>query len=263
MAFEPSDFEDLVRFLDAHPDWRDQLRRRILSDEFLRLPLEVQSLSEGMAELRSAVDRLTEAQDRTDQAVSRLIEAQARTEARVEELAAAQGRTEQKLAELADGLRQTNANVRVLTIRVDALGGRAIEARFRDRASAYFGLILKGVRVVAAESLDRVKSALNSGTISEVEFNNLDWLDGIVRGRDTREAGAPETLLALEVSLTIDLEDVERASTRAAILRKAGYRAFGAVGGETITPRAAAMAEREDVLVRFASPDGMPRTQSA
>jgi prefoldin subunit 5 len=284
MAFEPSDFEDLVRFLDAHPDMRDQLRRRILSDEFLRLPLEIQSLGEGMAGLRSAIDQLTEAQDRTEQSIVRLdqailrlteaqartearidklVEAQARTEARVGELAAAQSRTEQTLIDLADGLRQTNAKLQHLTIRVDSLGGRAIEAQFRDRADAYFGHILRRSRLVKPDSLLGVEDALDSGAMTDLEYNGLRLLDAIVQGRDTREAGGPETLLALEVSLRIDNEDVIRALERAETLRKAGYRAFGAVGGDTITPRAAEMAEQQGVLVRLAPPEGMPKEQTA
>lgn len=138
-----------------------------------------------------------------------------------------------------------------------------LEFQFRDRARAYFGLILTRPRLVEADDLEALDAALESGAITERESESIRWLDGIVRGRDKREADGPETLLAVEVSLTIDIEDVRRARERAAILQKAGYRAFGVVGGETITTRAAEMAERDGVLVRFASPDGMPREQIA
>ena len=63
MPFEPSDFEDLVRFLGAHPDMRDQLRLRFLNDDSMRRPLgdltaRVVRLSEASTHLAARVDDL-------------------------------------------------------------------------------------------------------------------------------------------------------------------------------------------------------------
>ena len=312
MAFEPSDFEDLVRFLDAHPDMRDQLRRRILSDEFLRLPLDVEALGGGMAELRLAIEKLavaeertearlemlataqerTEArietlataQERTEARIETLATAQERTEARIERLAAAQERTEARIERLAAAQERTEQTLSVLTLRVDALAesqrstevsirllaqrtganqGHLLEWRFRERAPSYFGTILKRPRLVEVDDLDLVDAALDAGGLSERDVDSLRWLDAIVRGKDKREPGFPETLLALEVSVTIDTEDVTRARDRAGVLRAAGYRAFGVVGGEQITGRAEELAGRDGVLVRLATPDGERKEQTA
>jgi hypothetical protein len=156
----------------------------------------------------------------------------------------------------------TEKIVERLLRRLEWLDGLAIEAQFRDRADAYFGHILRRSRLVKPDSLRGVEDALHTGVLTDQEYNGLQYLDAIVEGRDTREPGGPETLLALEVSLRIDTEDVTRAVERAETLRKAGYRAIGAVGGDTITPRAAEMAQQHGVLVRLAPADGMPKEQT-
>ncbi len=146
-----------------------------------------------------------------------------------------------------------------MTRTADRTALKLLEWQFRERAPSYFGVILKRPRLVEYDDLDALDAALTNGTITERQARSISWLDAIVRGKDKREPGGPETLLALEVSLTIDAEDVIRARARAAVLTAAGYRAFGAVGGEAITERAQEMAVREGVIVRFATPDDMPR----
>ena len=47
-------FREVIRLLEAHPEWRDELRRVILTDDLLRLPEQVQALV--------AVQRRTEEQ---------------------------------------------------------------------------------------------------------------------------------------------------------------------------------------------------------
>jgi hypothetical protein len=38
MAFEVADFQDLIQLLREHPDWRDELRTLLLTQELLTLP---------------------------------------------------------------------------------------------------------------------------------------------------------------------------------------------------------------------------------
>ncbi|HKS91064.1 MAG TPA: hypothetical protein VJQ83_03975 [Tepidiformaceae bacterium] len=55
MAFAVSDFHDLLKLLDEHPEWQAELRRKILDDEFLRLPEYVRQNSADIQELKAAV----------------------------------------------------------------------------------------------------------------------------------------------------------------------------------------------------------------
>lgn len=263
MAFTVTEFEDMLSVLEAQPEWRERLRSVLLGGEFGRLPQIVAELAQAQQRTERRVAELAEAQQRTERRVEELTEAQQRTERRVEELAATVANIARQLADLAESVRQTDRTVRRLGIRVDAMDGRLLEMQFRDRAPAYFGPWLRRPRVVEADDLDGVDAAIEAGAISEGDFQSLTWLDAIVRGGDKREPGRPETLLALEVSVTVDTEDVRRASARAAILRRAGYRAFGAVGGEVISEPAERLAASEGVVVRLVMTESEPRERIA
>jgi hypothetical protein len=58
MAFTVDNFQDLLRLLEQHPEWRADLRLHVLSDELLELP--------------SLVRQLVEAQGRTEQQLAAL-----------------------------------------------------------------------------------------------------------------------------------------------------------------------------------------------
>ena len=90
MAFTVRDYQDLLSLLNAHPEWREELRRAILSDDFLALPTIVR-------ELAAAQKRTEEQLAILGQRVDELAAAQKRTEEQVRELAAAQKRTEERL----------------------------------------------------------------------------------------------------------------------------------------------------------------------
>jgi Holliday junction resolvase-like predicted endonuclease len=93
MVFTVTDFADLTRLLAEHPEWQAELRRLILSEDFLALPAIVRELAEAQQRTEQQVSRL-------EQAMERLAEAQQRTEQRMEELAEAQRRTEQQVERL-------------------------------------------------------------------------------------------------------------------------------------------------------------------
>ncbi len=116
----------MVRLLGQHPEWQAELRRLLLADDFLALPAIVRDLAE----------------------------AQQRTEARLAALAEAQQRTEQKVDELAEALRTLTGRVEKLTDRVGILDGRVLELTYREKAGAYFGPLLRRLRIVAPHTLE-------------------------------------------------------------------------------------------------------------
>lgn len=224
MAFAVADFHDLIELLEKHPEWRADLRRLVLTEDILALPQIVQQLAQTVAEL-------AEAQKRTEARVEELAEAQKRTEARVEELAEAQRRTEEVVRKLAD--------------RQSSLVGDQLERRYRERAFAYFGRILRQVQVVSLQELQ----ADLEGRLSEAELEDLLLLDVLVRGQAAGQPDAPQVWLALEVSAIVDRNDVKRALERAALLRKAGYVAIPAVAGEEVTSGGQEAARSQAVLL--------------
>ncbi len=93
MPFTVRDFQDLVRLLEAHPEWRAELRRLLLTDDILALPGIVRRLAEAQERTEAQLAQLVEAQRQS-------AEAQRRTDERLAELAAAQARTEERLQRL-------------------------------------------------------------------------------------------------------------------------------------------------------------------
>jgi hypothetical protein len=59
MPFELRDFQDLVRLLREHLDWREELRALLLTQEILTLPGLVREPAEGQERLTETVAQLT------------------------------------------------------------------------------------------------------------------------------------------------------------------------------------------------------------
>jgi len=95
MSFTSAEFRDLLRLLEQHPEWREELRRVLLTDELLSLPQIVRDLTR-------AIEALVEAQRRTEERVGRLEDRVERLEEIVTALAEAQRRTEERVGRLED-----------------------------------------------------------------------------------------------------------------------------------------------------------------
>ncbi len=115
MPFATADDEQsFLQLLRAHPEWRVAVRREILTEELLGVPVRLERVEgrlervegrlervEGRLErVEAALAELAEAQARTEERLARLEEAQLRTEAAVERLAQAQLGTQRELGAL-------------------------------------------------------------------------------------------------------------------------------------------------------------------
>ena len=231
MAFTVHDVRDLTQVLTLHPEWLGEVRRLVLTAELLALPDLVRELAEAQARTEQRLDRL-------DATMQKLIEAQARTEQRVQELAEAQARTEQTVVELVHGQQR-------MADQLSQLRGRDMERHYRENAGAFWGIWLRSVEAVSPNELrDTLEACLSEG-----EVQDIMRLDVLVRGRARRFPGTPEVWLAVEVSAVVDKGDVERAQRRAALLRKAGYRAVPVVAGEAQTEGATGVMQTAPIVL--------------
>jgi hypothetical protein len=187
------------------------------------------------------VEELAAAQARTEQRVEELAAAQARTEQRVERLEAtverlieAQARTEERLQRLEAVVEKLVVTMAYLEVRVADLTGWQLEYRYQQRAMAYFGRLLRRVRVLSLQELEETLEP----RLSEEEWEDLLELDLLVSGQPRHRPEVPPVWLAVEVSATVDQHDVERAQRRAAALRRAGYRTIPTVAGKEVADEA-------------------------
>jgi len=268
MAFDVKDYLDFVRLLQEHPEWRAELRRLVLTDELLTLPELVRELAdaqrrteervgrleERVGRLEAVVEELVQAQRRTEEEIRALAEAQRRTEERVsrleavvEELAEAQRRTEERVSRHEELLQALLESHRRLVEVVGDLKGRMLELTYRDRATSYFGPLLRRMKVVDPYELEETLRA----HLSEGEFRDVLRLDLLVCGQPRVRPEMGELWLAVEISSVVDRGDVKRAEQRATALRRAGYRVVPVVAGERLTQGAEEESrERRVVIVR-------------
>ncbi|MDW8321955.1 MAG: hypothetical protein RMM08_11400, partial [Armatimonadota bacterium] len=161
----------------------------------------VQELAKGQQELWAAIAELTERIKQLEQSLQRLLEWQI------------------VLEELIKPMRDRFAE----------LVGWRLQSRYAEAPYAFFGRCMKRVkRVDLSEIEDDVRRLLDP-----TEVYDFFRVDLVLRGRPLSRP-EEEVYVVLEVSAEIDTDDVVRASRRASVLRKAGYRTLAAVGGERI-----------------------------
>jgi hypothetical protein len=60
MPLTADEFHDLIRLIEAHPEWRAELRRLVLTDESLALPQQVGILTREVTTLATTRQHLAE-----------------------------------------------------------------------------------------------------------------------------------------------------------------------------------------------------------
>jgi hypothetical protein len=225
MAFTVNDYRDLIRLLEEHPDWRVDLRRLLLADDILELPRITRELAEAQQAANLRLDQtFAELTKRLDDLIKR-----------VDDLTAV--------------VTRLATTQEIIAGHVGDLRGWRVEASFRERPYAYFGLKLRKVRVVRPDELSVVEQARDTGQLSDRDWESLLVLDALIQGRVGSGQASRDLFLALEASAIIDRKDVDRAVERADILRKLGLPAIPAVGGEAILPEAEQLARQLNVAV--------------
>jgi archaellum component FlaC len=257
MAFTVEDFQDLVRLLAQHPEWRSELRRLLLSEELLTVPERLARVERLLAELVQRDEErsrqlagLIEAVRENTRQIAKLRETVAEHSRQIAELRETVAEHSRQIAEQTrqiEGLRET---VLLLAQRLDTVAGRTdmalgelLELRAERRLSSWLGRFLRGLRVRPPGEWEREFRPL----LSPAAFDRLLDADLLARGRLTLD-GQREVWLAIEVSRVIDAEDVARAQEWAQLLREVGLVAVPVVLGAALTGEAREAVERERVL---------------
>jgi len=213
-------------------------RQAALEERFIRLEERQAALEERMAEVEERLIRLEQRQVEVEERLTRL-------EHIVAELVAVQKRHEEQLYRL-------NQRVNEMTDDIGELRGDMLEIRYRQRAFSYFGKIVSRAQVVDLQEIwsDKIEPVL-----TEDERDELLSLDLLVRGQLKRsleeQTGKSELWLAIEVSGTVDRNDVKRARRRADLLEKAGLPVLPVAAGRTVTEGAVDVARDNGVLLQM------------
>ena len=261
MAFTVEDVRDLVRLLDERPEWRAEIRRQVLSDEFLAVPeqiaelrLRTERIEEQIAELRLRMERveaqIAELRLRMERIEEQIAE-QRRDIQRLEEQIIEQRReTDRRFRQVEDQIAALTRTVDTLTNDVGELKGDSLERRYREKAGAYFGRLLRRAHLLTDDELNEMlDDAVERGVLSEDESDEVTWADAVVRGR--RRGDRAQVVAVAEVSWGVGVSDVERARRRAALVAKLGFTTLPVVGGKAVTREAAELARQQGVWQLF------------
>ena len=261
-------FEDILEAMERNPAFRDAMRRQVLAEGQAELSASVARLTEGQA-------RLTEGQAELSASVARLTEGQARLTEGQAELSASVARLTEGQARLTEGQAELNASVAKLAegqAELNASVARLMEEQVRlTRGQGRMSGELSNLtgsnyeRRASRVALRRVKRHLNidpaeiirsdavqdkpdisnllnravdAAIVSEDEAEDMELADIIIRGQDPNET---TVYAVVETSVTVHGDDIERASRRAAILR----RAIGGTVHAVVVGEAAASADLE------------------
>ena len=211
MPFTVDAFHDLIRLVEAHPEWRAELRRLVLTDELLALPEQVGALTREVTTLATTQQRLAE-----------------------------------QMTALTIQVTALARSVQTLTDDMGDLKGRNLEADYRTKGPAYFGRLIRRPHVLTSDELvTLLEDAREHGVLSDAEVQELYDADLVVRGR--RAVDGTAVYLVVEVSWGVGPYDVERAARRAALFARIGVAAIPVVAGERLTAEAGRLAQQHQV----------------
>ena len=201
-----NNFQDILDALERDPALRRALRAHILTEELVQLPIMFQQLSNDVSELKQG---------------------QARLEADMAEVKANVAKLNVDMVEVKADVAQLKTDVRRIDGRLDRGFGANYEAKVSWNIRSILGqqLGVRNARVLKGPGLRNdqdfdllLEDAENSGALTPEETDELLLSDLIVTGvrRNTQE----RVYAAVEASITLNEDDVQRSAHRANILAK-------------------------------------------
>jgi uncharacterized coiled-coil DUF342 family protein len=124
MPFELRDFQDLAQLLRDHPEWREELRALLLTQELLTLPTLVRDLTATVARLAERMDQLAMRQDQLTATVAHLAARMDQLTARMDQLTARMDQLTARMDQLAERMDQLTVRMDQLAERMDQLAAR-------------------------------------------------------------------------------------------------------------------------------------------
>ena len=205
--------EDLARILRDQPTWAEALRALLLSQDLLDLPGRFDRFVETQQEFNQAQREFNQAQREFNQAQQKANEAQEETNRL----------TDQRLNSIEGQLNSLNGRMGNLE------GGqyeRSVRTRALARSTNILGFEVPHVALNQDGLTDprltsAIAQAIRNGLVTREGSADLFEADLIISAEDNRHA-------VVEVSITADEDDIDRAKTRADIL--------AAITQGTITP---------------------------
>lgn len=207
-------FADILTALERNPELREAMRRLILTDEPMQLPDTVARLLLMFEQLAATVNAMAERQEQMENAILDNRNAILDNRNAINELKAEQVITNRRLNRVegkVNHLMGSDYERKMI---------RGIRRTARRWLRLHNAAILLAVTVPDNTTIpDIMEQAVNDGRITDEDADYLDQADIILIGDDA-DTQMP-AYAVLEVSITIDDRDIDRAQERARILERA------------------------------------------
>ncbi|HIJ59273.1 MAG TPA: hypothetical protein HPP56_01450 [Nitrospirae bacterium] len=243
-------FYDIIEALKANPDWQEEMRRLVLTGELLNLPSRFDNFVQNeFVPLKNKVIKIEKDVEILKEDVEILKEDVEILKEDVEILKEDVEILKEDVKILKEDVKILKEDVKILKNDVSYLKGDIFEGKVRDKAPAFFGKLLTKTKVIRIEDYSEVLDDANEkGLITDKERAEALNIDVLVKG--IMKNNNREVILAGEVSVTVDIEDVERVSKRVKIFSKVyDKETIGVVIGQKITERAKLLADERLVVV--------------
>lgn len=249
-------FADILRALRDHPEWLQELRKLILTEELIELPRKFDELLKRVEKIEKDVDTLKKDVEVLKQDVAVLKQDVAVLKQDVAILKQDVAVLKQDVAVLKQDVAVLKQDVAVLKKdmaylkgEVGRLKGREFERTIRERYFAYFGNVLKRSKMIdLASLLPLIEELEERGVISERQRESVLFVDLVIEGIMRRTG--KEVALAVEISYSIYEDDLVRAQERAGILAHVLKKeVIPTIGGVEIGEDLERKADEEGVLV--------------
>jgi len=221
---------DLISILRDHPDWLDELRKLILTEELINLP---KKFDEFVKQYQNFIENEFKPLKQTVQKQG-------------EDIAV----LKEDVAVLKEDVAVLKEDVGVLKSDVGDLKGDSFERKVRERAPSYFGKIIRKCKLISHIELANIlDDALDAGIIGDDERDDALLCDVVVTGalRNNKER---KVLIVAEVSVVVDKQDVERAASRTKVIEKCmGLPGIPVVIGKEHTEGSLKRADELQVIV--------------
>jgi len=217
-------FADIIRALREHPEWLEELRKIILTTELIELPKKFEEMLVRMEKLEKKVDKIEKDVEILKQDVAILKQDVEILKQDVAVLKQDVAVLKQDVAILKQDVAVLKQDVAVLKQDVSYLKGgfgrfkeKEFERTIRERYYAYFGRILRKSKLIPFEEIiPLLETAEEEKIITEDQKVSALQLDLLIKGEIKKVK--KEVYLAIEVSYSLQEDDIERAIERAGIL---------------------------------------------
>ena len=220
-------FQDLKRILEENPDWLNELRQLILTEELLALPARFEEYARSSNERMDALAEMIAEN-------GRLIAENSKQIVENGKLIAENGRliaeNSKQIAENSRQIAKNSNQIESINITLGWLKGESLENRLaRTGYRKISNAIGRGrTRILSPESYTRVSQEFNdtileatdAGDITELEYDRLLDTDAIIRTAFRDDSQSEYGYIVVEASFTANTDDLERVDRSANALGK-------------------------------------------